>query len=357
MSRQIRRFGPYLLLLVALIGLSTLLVPTPRTATASSYTTPFWTPLASIYECPCSCSCNRPGVFSPEGVSYLTGELTYDGFVGSMPGVLGDFDISYRWRSMTSGVSQLGRGMVPSWEWTLQSVNSTTKVVRTSAGLTETWTLSSGVWSSSDCAVHATLTDLGSGIFERKDLQGNKRTFGSDGMQTAIEDRNGNQILFTHNGYQLTTIVDTRSKTWSVHHDGAGLIDYIDDPCGRRFTFAYDTNANLVEVGYPATTDQPLGTKVTLGYDGSDRLISVKDQRGNTTLQYAYVGSTGQIDYVTIDGTDVSYAYVSGRTDRTDRNGNVHRTHFSGKDITWTICGSRAPRSTSRPMPTAARRW
>jgi YD repeat-containing protein len=52
--------------------------------------------------------------------------------------------------------------------------------------------------------------------------------------------------------------------------------------------------------------------------------------------QFAYVGGTGQIDTVTIDGDAVDYAYAGGVTTRTDRNGNEHRYHFSGQQITQT---------------------
>ena len=60
------------------------------------------------------------------------------------------------------------------------------------------------------------------------------------------------------------------------------------------------------------------------------------DGRGNSVHSYAYNGSTGQVSAATIDGHAVSYSYTTGRTDRTDRLGNVHRASYSGKNITQT---------------------
>ena len=64
----------------------------------------------------------------------------------------------------------------------------------------ETWTESGGTWTTSDCAIHATLTDMGSGVYEREDLQGNVLTFGADGMLDTSEDAYGNTVTYTYNG-------------------------------------------------------------------------------------------------------------------------------------------------------------
>ena len=47
---------------------------------------------------------------------------------------------------------------------------------------------------------------------------------------------------------------------------------------------------------------------------------------------YHYVGTTPQVDYV--DGSTISFAYNTNRTDVTDRNGIVTRYHYSGRNIT-----------------------
>ena len=69
-------------------------------------------------------------------------------------------------------------------------------------------------------------------------------------------------------------------------------------------------------------------------YDGSNRVSSITDARSNAVISITWVGSTATVDKYTIAGTDIDYAYAAGRTDRTDRNGNVHRYHYSGQNIT-----------------------
>ena len=88
------------------------------------------------------------------------------------------------------------------------------------------------------------------------------------------------------------------------------------------WTATYSTAGNLLTVTTPTTPDQTSGITTTFGYDGSNRLTSVQDGRGNTVYSIAYVGSTGQVDSITINGDTVDYAYpTSTRTERTDRNG------------------------------------
>ncbi len=121
MARQIRRFGPYVLTLGLLIGLSALLVPTPRPAEATSFVDPWWDNTSSVVECAsCGCGCPRPSVWTQENVSVLTGVLLETFHITSGKGLVQDFDVSISHRSDIEGFSQVGRRNVLSFEWTAE---------------------------------------------------------------------------------------------------------------------------------------------------------------------------------------------------------------------------------------------
>ncbi len=336
MAKVVRVAGRALWIVLPLLAVGIFLAFPPGTARAS-YTNPYWSSSSPSPECGCSgCGCARPPEWSPEGVSYRTGEARIGFFLFDTPGMVGRHDFALTWRSMTSGATQFGNGMLFNLERTLEiTLGETIVYDRWPSGRIVTWYLDAGTYVTSDCSVHDTLEKNGSGYFEIHGKYKDVWTFDANGMPSTYADRNGNALTFTYSTYQLTGITDDRGKSYTFHHDGSGFVDYITDPTSRTWNFSY-SSGNLVGITTPHTPDQTSGITTTISYDGSDRIDAIEDGNENTVYEYAYVTGTEKIDHVTIDGDDPSYAYYTGRTDVTDRLGNLWRYYYSGANITKT---------------------
>jgi RHS repeat-associated protein len=336
-AKIVRQFGRALWVIVPL-ALVVLLVVIPKArAVGGTYSNPRWTNTASVIECICDSSCcEKPPIFSPEGVSYLDGHLQQEFEIGTAPGRAGGFSFSLLYSSRISGTTQLGVSILPSWEHTLETNGDETPVTwRLPTGQVATFTLSGGTYSSSDCGVHWTLTKNGSGRFVLTSKHGRKLTFDANLMLDKDEDANGVGLDLTYNhDLQLTGITDDCGRSYVVHSDANKFMDYMEMPGGARVMFARDSNDRLTTITTPSTPDQQNGSTLTLGYDSYHRLVTVQDRRGNTTREYFFAGSTAAIDYLELNNVQVDFSYASGRIDRTDRNGNIHRWHSTGANIT-----------------------
>ena len=91
-----------------------------RPARGAPYVNPFWANGSPSQESAIATVANR--AMSPEGVDLRTGELFWNHYLFRTPGVVGDMVFSFTWRSMITGSSQLGNGIVPNWEVTAQYV-------------------------------------------------------------------------------------------------------------------------------------------------------------------------------------------------------------------------------------------
>ncbi len=346
MAKQIRQVGRALVYVVPLVALALFfLLPAPRSE-ASTYTDPFWTNSSPSPECLCAdCPCERPSEWSPEGVSLRTGDFVFDHTILDMPGRGGPLVLGFRWRAMVDGASQLGNGILPSWEITVEYVELDAQnpwgnggnqaLVRRPSGLVSVYDWTGSAYVAQDCQNYDALV-LVSNLYVLTDKWGNSWYFNSDGMPASYVSRNGCTTSYSYNGsLQLTSITDDRGGSYTIGHDQDGFIDSIEDPTGREWGFSYDAG-NLETIRTPATTDQQYGITTTFGWDAYDRLVSVTDGRSHTVLGIAWVGTSRVVDTVTIDGDDVTFDYYTGRTERTDRAGVVHRAHHSGTTITQT---------------------
>nr|MDJ0523355.1 hypothetical protein [Planctomycetota bacterium] len=283
MSRQIRRFGPYFLLFATLIGLSMLLVPTPRMAEATTYSTPFYSNNSPSPECAACClcpPCPRPAEWVEYsvhdgyggcrlGFSARTGEVRGLFPICRFPGRVQSFDVFIMTRSYLSGGTQVGGDAILSFEHTVEEEIIDTGDPDSEGGTEITWrppfglpvlyyTDGSGGYATDDCSVHHTLSSPNSGIYKLTDKYGNTMLFDANGMPDTFSDRNGNDLEFTYNSsYQITGLTDTRGQTWSFSHNTAGFLSQIGDPAGNDFDLNYDTGGFLTSIDYPATTDQP----------------------------------------------------------------------------------------------------
>src|SRR5262245_30111606 len=247
---------------------------------------------------------------------------------------------------MVAGTTQVGRGMLLSCEISAKQVivnvgnpnaanGHYVEVRRPSCRIDVFWWSGTAYAAPSD--VFDALTTNGSGNYVLTDKWNNRWTFDVRGMPATYTDRQGNVDTYTYNAsYQLTGYTDERGKSYTITQNGTGYIGSIADPAGRTWALGYGTGDNLTSITTPTTPDQTSGIATTLNYDGSNRLTSVVDGRGNTAFSVTYVGATSQVSTITIDGDTVSFSYAAGVTTRTDRNGNVHKTDFSGNQVTQT---------------------
>ncbi len=318
-----------LLLLAVILGIA------PPTAQGGTFSSPYWAVTSSSPECvSAEFPAEAPSEWSPEGVSVRTGEFLRDFFLFDTPGMNERNVFSLRYRSMISGVTQFGRQVIPSW-WTMIDVyNGDANVdVYLPTGQIIPFVLASGYYWTTACGFRSTVTKV-SGVFYLTDKWGNQWAFDAQGMPDTYTDRNGNVWDFTFNSSrQWTGYTDDRGRSYTIHTAANGFIDYIEDPASRRWSFGYDAYDNLETITTPAITGFTSGITTTLLYDGGNRLTTITDGRGVDT-DIAYVGSSGQVDTVTIDGSVVDYSYTTGRTDRTDREGYLCRYHHSGQAIT-----------------------
>ena len=329
-------------LLLCLVALVPILLLSHGRAEAAPYADPWWTSNSPSPECACeSCGCERPSEWY-QGVSVRTGELALTIPLFSTPGLHGEHEFSLRFRSMNTGVSEFGRGMLASWQHTMHTVivNAGNPNAagghyaewRRPDGLLVTFTWDGSVYSTTDCDIHDVLTKNGSGNYVLTDKLGGTKQFDVNGMPDLDTAPTGATMDWTYNAsLQWTALTDDRSRTYSVHHDGNDYVDYIDLPDGSRWLVSVASGGNLTSITSPVTPDQSSGITRTLSWDGSNRLTDIQDGAGNTPWQYAYVTGTSKVSVIT--GSTISFSYSTNRTDVTDRNGSILRFIYSGKNI------------------------
>ena len=341
MARLARQYGRVMLYVLPLVLIAAFFALRPHGAEGgTAYSDPFWTPPSNSECSACSgCGCPSAPEFTPEGVSARTGELVLDIPVFTFPGLEGPTVFSLRYRSMIDGSTQAGNRMVPSWEMSAEYVvinsgNPTASGghevwIRRSTGVADIFAWDGSAYYPDSCLVTDTLTVNGGGNYVLEDKYGATVLFDSQGMSDVYTSRNGNTLTTQYDANrQLTGLVDSRGLSYTIVLDANDYIESIEDPAGQVWEFVIDSDDNLESITSPATPDQPSGVTRTFYWDAYDRLTGMQDGRGNTVTTYTYVGATGQIDKVTIDGVDVDYAYTAGTpniTTRTDQNGNVHR--------------------------------
>ena len=328
---------------LVVVGLAVFVLPKPRVVSGGTFTTPVWVNNSPSPECICDdCGCERPSEWY-QTVSVRTGEARLSFPICAVEEMNGWLPIGVLWRSMNAGVTEVGRGMIPSWGIMVQKnildagnpngAGGHEAIVYRPDGLTIRYGWSGSAYSTSHCDVHDALTTNGSGNYVLTDLQANAWTFNAGGMPTSYVDRNSNATNYSFNGsHQLTSITTNRGETISFSQNGNGFVSAITIPGGASWTLGYDANDNLTTIGSPATADQPSGSTTTISYDGSDRITGVQDGNADTPWTYAWVTGTDQVSVIT--GSTISFAYSTRRTDVTDRVGNVVRYFYSGASIT-----------------------
>ena len=166
----------------------------------------------------------------------------------------------------------------------------------------------------STCLVHDTLTrpsgPTSNYLLTSKD--GGSVAFDAYGFGTTHKDRNGNTLELDYNPTgQTSGGSGDRGEDFTFTHHTSGFMSSFVDSCERTWSFGYDSAGNMTSFHTPESAQQPSGVTVAFSYDSSGRLIGIDDGRGNDIVSVTYVGTTGQVDTLTLDGEDFSMAYFS----------------------------------------------
>lgn len=144
-----------------------------------------------------------------------------------------------------------------------------------------------------------------------------KMHFSASGALIRYEDRNGNQLVYEHNGpaFDMNKITDTRGRAVTFGFNAEGYITSLTDSTGRQWKYgltnyrntSYTSPANKV-TGYAYTGDDltkitdPRGNDTVVTYDTSHRVKTIK----RVTDKVAQTGPTTTFDYYSTPQTPCS---------------------------------------------------
>ncbi|MCL2622290.1 MAG: putative Ig domain-containing protein, partial [Planctomycetaceae bacterium] len=149
----------------------------------------------------------------------------------------------------------------------------------------------------------------------------------NDGALTSVRERSGNELYFHHNGMEHSS-----GKNVTFERDDYGRISSIIGPDGKKMTYTYDVNEDLV-----AVTDQSNATVQFTYLTGSNvpehYLDKVIDPLGRTAARTEY-DEQGRIKKTTdAAGKTIEYSFdtESGVQRVTDQLGNTTTIHVDSR--------------------------
>ncbi|MFN8074620.1 MAG: polymorphic toxin-type HINT domain-containing protein [Kineosporiaceae bacterium] len=138
------------------------------------------------------------------------------------------------------------------------------------------------------------------------------------GKLRAIRDRFGNRVVLTRTdpGGPLREIASPSGRTLTFTRDAAGRFASVQDNAGRKVSYTYDSLGRL------STVTDPAGKVTTYTWDpvAWQRLVSVTNARGVTTMTVAYDAKGRVVKQTLAGGAVYSFAYT------VDAAGKVTRT-------------------------------
>ncbi len=271
---------------LAVLAVGLVLASRPAPAHAATYASPHWTVSAAggIQEKVCSgCGCEMPSAIVEPGVSVLTGELVLDIPFATYRTMHGDRGLSVRYRSMISGHTEFGVGMIPSWMTTVEETilnvgnplanGGHTALVRLPTGHAVEFIWGGSSYSTTDCCFHDTLTKNGSGRYLLTALDGSTKLFDANGMPDVFTDSNGNADDYTYNSsLQCTGWTSACGLTTTLTHDSNNWVSSMTIDGLLTYTFVVDSAGKLVSITTPTTPDQSSGIVTALQYNLSGEL-------------------------------------------------------------------------------------
>ena len=117
-------------------------------------------------------------------------------------------------------------------------------------------------------------------------------TYNQYGQKSSETNLNGVVTQYTYGDQwgNLTQVVQDPgaghlNRTTTMSYDAAGRVLQSTDPAGQTSVFTYNTLGQPLTVATPAKGAAP-AEAITYGYDGNGRTLSVRDNRGTTTMAY-----------------------------------------------------------------------
>gem|GEM_PF-1672550 len=283
-----------------------------------------------------SCSMNMPANSS---VNAATGNLTDMQPLFSAKGVFPvDISLSYASRHSMSG-SPLGKGWTHSLDITLKE-NTDGSVLIREATAERLYALSGSIYTSRTQDFSSLVKNV-DGSFTLTELQGEISSFNSSGRIVTKTDHNGNNLIFTYSGANLTEVNDAARTLVSFIYNETGNVSEILDSAGNQYTFGYEIDLLTSRTnpdggtwrytynsdGYMETKIDPEANLITYVYQ-SKRLTSTTDPTGKVR-NYTYPPDTTSVRSTTFtekDGGIWTYTYnttTGTLTSKTDPVGNT----------------------------------
>lgn len=242
-----------------------------------------------------------------------------------VPGIGIPFEFARTYNVTTPFDSPLGFGWTHSYRFRLEHIDNALfrgMLVTYPDGHTAKYTENSGNFAAPPGHFDTLITD-GSDFLLTTPEQLIYR-FDSQGRLTRLQDRHNNALTFSYNGDNLTSIVDTVGRTFSLTYNDQGHIATLVDPLGRVVEYIYDGAGNLISVNLPGKgylqysydnshrlltiTDPNDHTFVTNTYDGRDRVVEQRDAAGSVT-RFTYADDDSQAVMTDNEGHATTYRF------------------------------------------------
>lgn len=220
--------------------------------------------------------------FGPDPVNTAIGNFIFQRKDIEIPGRGLSFVFERNYNSQDSQNGPLGYGWNHNYNPILTVNPDSTVTIRWGDSKTETWTPDGSGGFTPQYAVFDTLIDNGGGSYTLKKKDLTRYNFDTSGRLSSIVDKNGNTISLTYTNGNLIRITDTVGREINFTYDENNRIILITDPIGRTIQFTYDENGDLV-----SSTD-PNGNTTTYTYDALHQMLTATDPRGNTFVTNTY---------------------------------------------------------------------
>lgn len=148
------------------------------------------------------------------------------------------------------------------------------------------------------------------GSFTRAAKYGKTYMFDPSGKLVRVADRNGNAVVLTYTGSDLTRVMDGVGRTAKIGVSGGKIVS-VTDYSGGVYKITYNSTSGLL-----ASIADPLQNTWSFQYDASKRMVKKTDPSGNET-SYGYDASGRLASATSPEGMVKSLSYDS--TDNTTR--------------------------------------
>ena len=153
------------------------------------------------------------------------------------------------------------------------------------------------------------------------EMDGTASVFDSQGFLQYREDRQGRRTSFVYSeDYDLLQIKSPTGKLLDISMDEKGRITAIELPDHTGVSYEYDEDGNLVQY-----TNQAGDTR-RYEYDENHRMTAWYDENGTCVMQNVYDSENRVIRQTDGNGNQAELSYIEGCTSVTDNNG--HETNY-----------------------------